>query len=195
MKKLVTVFVLLMLSVCLTACNSEVKECEQLIENIGTLDTNYYFESRSGNFQIDRSGMAAFEKADEFYGSLSSNQQKKVQNVDKLESQRTAYQELEEAYSLLKIKADLWRQVHNEVSYKAKQMLKTPSSFEEISFDCFIDEDYFDLNTGEFHLLPWLNYSGTNSFGGRGDLVGRFDVSGTYNFDTTLIENVSVKSW
>lgn len=195
MKKLATVFVLLILSVCLTACNSKVKECEQLIENIGRLDTNYSFESRSGRFQIDSVGMARFEEADEFYGNLSSNQQEKVKNVDKLESQRAAYQELEEAYSLLKIKADIWHQVHDEVSYKAKRMLKTPSSFEEISFDCFIYEDNFDLNTGEFHLLPWLNYSGTNSFGGRVDVTGRFEVSGTYNFDTTSIENLTVKSW
>ena len=195
MKKLVTVFVLLMLSVCLTACNSQVKDCEQLIENIGTLDTNYFFESWSGNYQIDWRGMAAFEKADEFYGNLSPNQQKKVKNVDKLETQREVYQELEKTHSLLKVKADIWRQVHNEVSYKAERMLKTPSSFEENSFHCFIDEDNFDLNTGEFHLLPWIEYSGTNSFGGRGDVTSHFEVSGTYNFDTTLIEDLNVKSW
>ena len=58
MKKAITIVVLLILSVCLTACNSKVKECEQLIEDIGTLDTSFYFESWSGKYQIDRNGMS-----------------------------------------------------------------------------------------------------------------------------------------
>ncbi len=195
MKKAITIVVLLILSACLTACNSKVKECEQLIEDIGTLDTSFYFESWSGKYQIDRNGMSSFEKADEFYTNLSPKQQEKVKNIDKLESQREAYQKLENAYSKLMVKANIWDKVHNEVSRKAKQMLKTPSSFEEISFDCIISDDGIDWNTGEFRLLPWIEYSGTNAFGGRGDLTTHFEVKGTYNFETNLIKDLSATPW
>lgn len=195
MKRVATIAVLLVLSVCLTACNSKAKECEQLIEDIGTLDTYFYFDNWTGKYKIDRYGMNSFEKADEFYWNLSPKQREKVRNIDKLESQREAYQKLANAYSELMVKTNIWDRVHNEVSRKAKQMLKTPSSFEEISFDCMIVDDSIDWNTGEFRLLPRIEYSGTNGFGGRGDLATNFEVNGTYDFETNLINDISATPW
>lgn len=71
---------------------------------------------------------------------------------------------------------------------KVKECLKDPSSYEEIDWSMFVNEDITEIGEGGVSIN--LTYSATNSFGGRLQESCRAIVNGTYDNNTFSIEKI-----
>lgn len=188
MKRVLVVFCVLALTFVSAACSTlpsknnkadsieKIQECEHLIDNIGKIK-NGGFIDKKGKVHRD-SGISNYEEALNAYNELTDSQKEQVSNRSVLEDKKTAYDAAKEDYDLLLIKSTCIVESKDPFVSAIKEKLKSSSSYEENDWGgTFAD---YDTKSGKYKVYYNIDFSATNSFGGRLDYTAMGEVSGVY---------------